>query len=140
MKRCNANRRRRGSIGRRRGINIFIIIVDIIIIIAETGSLPLSYCIEQFLNVFFLAGADAAVVPADAAAAGADAAVEPADAATAVMPSPIADLLILLPRRHDGLRWILCGVGSSRHKKQLSEPSLCRIDMQCWREIGDIAG
>jgi hypothetical protein len=48
MKRCNANRRRRGSIGRRRGINIFVIIVDIIIIIAEPGSLPLSYCIEQF--------------------------------------------------------------------------------------------
>jgi hypothetical protein len=40
-----------------------------------------------------------------------------------------ADHLLLLPQRHDGLRWVLLGVGSFCHKKQLSEPS--RVGSTC---------
>ena len=55
-----------------------------------------------------------------------------------VKPTPTQQKIQILIHYSHGLRWILCGVGSSRHKKQLSEPSLCRIDMQCRLEIGDI--
>jgi len=34
--------------------------------------------------------------------------------------------------------WVLLGVSSFRHKKQLSEPSLCRIDIQCRPRFGNI--
>ena len=69
-----------------------------------------------------------------------------------------ADLLLLIPRRHDGLWWVLLGVGSFRHKNSCRSPlcvrSTCNVSEKLatyahvpdprhvadCRHVGDIVG
>jgi hypothetical protein len=108
---------------------------------------------NSFFEIFLLAGADAAVVPADAAAAGADAAVKPADAATAVMPSPTFLFFF-----HGGMvGWFVVDfvwcrqfmsqktdVGalsvSDRHAMSARNRRHMHMSLTCRRHVGDIAG